>query len=384
LFGSVVYGNVSSSSEPPPPAPFGYVAAPVAEPDPSDTPTVEELPPAPAISEPPATICKPRGIASGVSIPARSAFPSLITYSRQGSIWLYDVRDGRVHRLVKGNWEGPCSYYRPHFVSERLIEFEGAKHLAIVDIVSGRVTEFTASVPTPGWLGDLSLSRDGQYIAEIGGEGGSALHLAVTSSRSGGVLFSRKLGFVCACDGLAFDITLQWSSDSTLLLASLPTEGSYKVYVLDLHGRILRSVEGGYGKWMGSTHSFVYNQGNPQPTSAWYSIDASTGARHHLVSIPDLIQPAVSPDGQRVAFTDTARQRILMLDLRSLKTTVFGRGHAYPIWLTDGTFAEVGIKPCNCEGLPFDTTGTVYAFDISTGRSTRLTLAETAYDDVLF
>jgi hypothetical protein len=374
---SALVGTLTSSSAPPPPAPFGFVAAPTSEPEPSDAPSVTELP---APVDPPTPICRPRGVGTGVTAPPAGASASMIAYGSAGSIWLYDVKENAVHRLVKGDWE-TCGYSNPEFIDRRTIEFAGPTYTSTIDIVTGKIRNAVFHLPTDEWTATVSYSEDHRFLAKL--IGGSKDFRLTVSDRST-VLFTKHLGYVCGCDGAGFGWSALWTRDAHLLLVTVPTGNGSRVYVFDHAGRqVVHSIEGGDASWIGATHAFIVHEGS-YPGIAWSEVNADTGTKTHLFSSSSLFSPQVSPGGSRIAFTDLQKRRVAVFDMRARTFRTYARGYGYPLWLDDDVFLESGIKTCTCEGTGFDLTGVVYAVNTRTGVATRLRLKATTDADVLF
>jgi hypothetical protein len=384
LAAALTIGLVATPAGPPAPPGSAVAIQPVASIDsvdasPSSDPTMDPTPidsPSPDETPPP---CVAHGHGTG-AVPARPSGDSAtsVVFEDGSTLWLYDVKTNTKMALVKGDEN--CWFGTPQFIGRRTVAYLDDGAMRTVDTVTGAIRTLDTTHQKWDWLDRVAVSEDGSKIAVLGGTGGTQFLVSVTSATSGKILFSRKLGYICYCDGDWVPRALTWSRDGAILLVDVPTEtDSHKVYVLDRNGKDAVSPrEGNYPLWIGPTHTFLYE--NVAKADSWDTMDVTTGARTTLLKATNLADPALSPDGKRIAFSDMLHLKAEVYDISTKTVHWYGRHQIFPVWLDDDTLAVSGVRTCNCEGLDYTGAGTAIA--LSTSKTWPLRL--TTYDaDVL-
>jgi len=306
----------------------------------------------------------------------------MVVYGYRGSLWVYEIATNTRRPLVKGAEQ--CWYHSPHFIDRRTVEFEGGDDVATVDIVTGVVRSFAKRVQRSDWVAGLWVSKDHRFLADLGGLG-DQFRLVASSLQTGKILFSKKIGYVCGCDGGPWDDGASWSNSSSFLLVSVPTASSARVYVFDRSGRrVIEPLEGGDAQWIGDTDSFIYESGSA-PSGTWAKIDLTTGKRTPFLRTSRHLQgPAFSPSGAKVAFTDMDKRVPVVYDLASRTLRDYAPAHAWPVWLSETVFIADRVSPCVCEGWGFEPVGVVSAFDVDAKTPRRLAITEAYGADLLY
>jgi len=376
---------VPAGSPPPPPA---VAAEPIATVETTPTPVeIVDTPPAPPAPEPVIPVCRPKGIGSGHLPPpsdGQNAITVVHTNSRS-SVNLYDVKTRTSRILVRATAE--CGYFAPRFVDSRTVAFIVQSRIAVVDTVTGATHLIQTNLKKDDPVWGFSASRAGGRVASLGGWGGNPLVLTISSLDTGVKIFSRRLGYLCACDGTPTPLEVSWSPDGTLLLVGVTeTDDSGSIYMFDRSGHQVRGrIKGGTARWIGQ-RSFIIETVSSNAVRTWVKIDTA-GHRQTLFTTASILSmPRLSPDGTKIAFSDSdgyaARFQVYDLSTKTLR----GYGHlrSWPLWLSNNTVAVSRFAPCNCEGVPFQMTGVVDAVDLTSGSVSRIGLHETVDADALF
>ena len=281
---------------------------------------------------------------------------------------------------------GLCDFMNPTFINGHTIEYTiMADYPAeagnfVLDLPTGAVRHLKGNKLHWEWLAVTSLSPDGNTLAELGGRSGDAFSLVVTSTRTGRIIYTKRIGWICGCDGDWTPQDLRWSSDGAFLLTAVPTQASHEIFLFDASGRNVRSpMAGAFPRWIADTHTFIFQDAK----GSWQRADGLAAPPHTFFrTTSSLADPAFSPDAQKVAFWDTNKFDVVVFDIASGRSKVFGRTMAYPLWLSDETIAALGAtNQCNCEG--FDFTGKTWSFSITSGRLHPIRMNSTQNADVL-
>ena len=364
----------AGSPTPPPPA---VAATPIASSSPTDTPTadpvVEPTPSEqPAPPDPPPAHCVPRAR----PVPGMLAPGTIVYQDETSSVYLYDPSTGKRRLLLSGT--GSCGFGAPRFLNAHTIAFNLSSPYMqeagsfTVDIQTGKMQRIAGSRRDWAWVATTRVSPDGSKLAELGevGQANSFL-LRVTSTRTGAVLFSRSMGYICYCDGgYGPPIEIRWSPDSAYLFVSVPGSNYNELSLLDTKGRDVRKMtEGGYPRWIGASHAFMYQD----VKANWVRADSLTAApRAFLSSGASFADPAPSPDGDRIAFWDTGKWNIVIYDLSTKNLERYGHRQVYPFWIDNGTIAVSSVRSCTCEGLGFEFTSIGWSITLRTGGMHRI------------
>jgi hypothetical protein len=115
--------------------------------------------------------------------------------------------------------------------------------------------------------------------------------------------------------------------------------------------------------------------------SDWTWLSLETGRTKTFGLPARSYRPALSPDGRWIAFDDgdSERPSVFLLDMRDGTVRRLIRGYLAPVWLDSETLAASGAGRCHqaiCP-IPWSTSGTTVAIDLSTGDETALRLPTT-------
>jgi WD40 repeat protein len=291
------------------------------------------------------------------------------------------VKTGFYRTLVAGSRQ--CGYYQPRFIEPGTVAFTDGWYVTEVDTVTGA----THAVPTNLGIGaqvfDFSISLKGGMIAALGGWGGNSLNLTV-SSLGGRKLFSKRLGFLCACDGILTPLEVKWSPDASLLLVGVTSEDGFgRVYVFDRKGHQVRpAIKGDTPQWIGSRSFLLETWNNSAHT--WTKMDVTGHSQRVFETTDFLTLPRFSPDGTKIAFSDDANARFEIYDLSTKKLRAYGPRESWPLWMSNVSVAESVVTRCNCEGTGYEATGIVDLMNFNSGSIDRMGISQIADADVLF
>ncbi len=374
---------VPAGSPPPPPAVAAEPTATV-EPNLSPAVVVDAPPPAPLPPEPVVPVCHPKGIGSGRLPPSSDGTNAtmLVSTNTKGSVILYDVNTRTDRILVRGT--ASCGYQQPRFIDSRTVAFVVQSRIATVDTVTGatHIIQTNLKKDDPVW--GFSASRPGGRVASLGGLGGNKLVLTISSLETGTKIFSTRLGYLCACDGLLVPLDVSWSRDGSFLLVGVTdAENSGLVYVFDRHGhQRMLPIKGDTARWIGARTFILETVG--ATTHTWVKMDTD-GHRETLFSTSSILSiPRLSPDGTKIAFSDDYHAHFYVYDLSPKTLRSYGGRQSWPLWLSNASVAVSVFAPCNCEGPPFQMTGVVEAINLDSGSTSRITIRQTADADALY
>ena len=216
--------------------------------------------------------------------------------------------------------------------------------------LGGLVTRAVRAVPaTPDHAhsGSAALSPDGRLVLEIRGD----LWLAPDAADPS--LLIRLTG------GTALDIEPAWTPDGRAVVFASDRAGGFDLWRLDV------GPDGPLGEPIRLTDSpeperepapvpgggIVFTRGRRDATDLW--VLRADGTEERLTGGPGAHRmPAVSPDGERIAYVrirDGSRElRVLRLGTGDERTVASDPPAAYPVWAPDGSriaFAGAGGRP---------------------------------------
>jgi len=390
-FAMVGFVAAPAGSPPPPPAvaaePMAsLLQAPRETPPPPATSEVEPTPSDVSQADSPPPHCRPTAHRfTGHATTGAMVFSNLDNMG----LSIFDPATHKVELVIEGH--SACSFLQPRFINDHTIQFviespyAAETRPALLDLSSGSIHSLQNETQDWDWVAAAAVSPDATEVAQLGETHTDAAHgahsflLRVSSTDSGRTLYTRRLGYICYCDGDWTPAELRWSSDGSILLVAVPLSDGHGVYTLNSQGRDVRAAaEGAYPRWIGSSRAFVYQD----RSGNWLRVD-SLYAKPKLLfkTTRALGGPAFSPDQTKIAFWDVNEWSLLVFDTGSKKLTTLAKMRISPLWLDNDTVLSTGVKTCNCEGYGF--TGVSWSTSLTTGRSTRLGSFSWADADVL-
>lgn len=371
-----VAAPAGSPKSPPPPAvaaePLSsLISAPTETPTPTDTPSPEATVAVPP--DPPPPHCKPKAHPLSAS-PAKGSliFTDVSTSAR---LVIFDPQSKKRSVVLDGG-QG-CGFLQPRFIDDHTVQFVKSSEYpaefggASLDVRTGTLRMLSRDPQKWDWIAYTAMSPDGSKLAVLGEIGGEQpFLLRVTSTPSGHVLYTKRLGHICYCDGGWIPAELKWSADNDILLVSvpLPPDDAFGIYSFNAAGKPVRTlIKGSYPRWIGSARAFIYQD----RTGNWWRVDGLYAApKPFIVTNRSLQGPVFSPDLSKIAFWDLNDLSLVVFDTATKKLTTIATNRISPVWLDGDTVLSTGVKTCNCEG--FDFTYVSWSTSVTTGRSTRI------------
>lgn len=323
-----------------------------------------------------------------------SAAKAIMVYADTDDLWLYDHAADAVRRLTT---DGPAA-------RERLASFVGPDTIVfVVDDEPKRTVRMVAMTLSSGATRTV-LERNGSIIALDAGRGGIA-YLTVDHDKSEPHTLwlkkdlassPRKLRTFPRHAGRGADqgdeISVHLTPVGTIVndtaLDTLESGGSSPtLFVIDEAGRdVVPPFDGVFGRGIDDRTILARERMRP---SRWVSVDVATGARTVLPMTAATFRPAVSPDGQYVAYDDGAAEPTMyVFELATQKELLLSRPSVAAAWLTPRAVAGTATKPCSgdvCgEYAPWSAAGYATAVAVPQKTPARLRATSTIDADVLY
>lgn len=329
---------------------------------------------------------------SATSTPTSSPTPAagfrvLFTASSASSsdIYLYDSASSAPQHLVTlGTGFAP----EPRFISSQKIAYIDSSNQGTSNIVDFDLSSkaSTTDVSAPGQVLAFAFSHDGSklaYLEHDASTGKATLHV-----RSGGQDSPLSLNAIPG-RGISRDdeVRLEYAPDDHFLLmvdtfvgnqGQSPETGQFLVLrsgdnTVAFVPPSGTSTNATMAVWARGTDRLYYRD-----QSGVRSWDASATAVNTLIAGLRWYDPAVSPDGNSIAFTEFDSRgvpRVRTYDLTRHQvspTTTQPRSH--PIFLTADTVWSLEEQQCTgeCLGGPTATTGKVFSYNLKTNAETAL------------
>jgi hypothetical protein len=330
----------------------------------------------------------------GATEPARTSTKPLAVFASAGSLSIYDIAADSVKGVATSPPKGAV---RPRFRTPRLVSFVrlreqpdaghtfGQDSLYELDLETGKSTEL---LRLPNSLHGYAWSPDGTLLAyQLRAESATEdlpVSLCLFDSHSGATRFLRPLAPWAGRDTNQRDeVSVAWSPSANDILV-VDTIEQPSVYVVGVDGRAVAPPrDGSFARWLSDDRVLVWD--DPQSTiepGSWLTFSTSTGAIEPFALPPDAHRPALSPDGQMIAFDDGngAAPSVYVFDVQSGTSRRLARGYVAPVWIGPDLIAATAVGPCPPDNfcvVPWSTLGRTVGIDVRTGERTQLSLPTT-------
>lgn len=303
--------------------------------------------------------------------PSRSAGEkSLVVYSHQDGLWLYDISANRVRRIKSGIASGERA--APQFLDAQHVSFVdrreedeslpfGRDSLHLIDLGTGDAQELlrlNATILSYRWNLDRS-----QLVYEVGSselrmDGGqrvpfSVNYLCTYDAAGRRTKDIRRLEYVVGRGGDESDERrITWSGDLILLVDTV--QPTMNVAVVDRRGQdLLPPRHGTFARWL-NEQTIMYREGNrlnadgSRRKGRWFTLNVVTGERKAFGFPPGASRPEISPDGRRIAFDDADPKNpsTYIYERATGESRLLVHGYGAPIWLSDQVVAVTAGGPC--------------------------------------
>lgn len=259
--------------------------------------------------------------------PNRSAGKkSLVTYSHQDAIWLYDISANRVRRIKSGIASGDRA--APQFLDAQHVSFVdrreedehfpfGRDSLYLIDLGNGDAQELlrvNAAILSYRWSLDRSQLVYEVASSELRMNGGEQVTFSVNYLCAYDVAGRRtkdirRLEYVVGRGGDESDERrITWSPSGGSILLVDTHQPTMHVAVVDSHGRdLLPPQKGTFARWL-DEKTIMYRQANRLNADGklrkgrWFTLNIVTAERKAFGFPNGASRAEISPDGRLIAW----------------------------------------------------------------------------------
>lgn len=306
--------------------------------------------------------------------PRGSASKPVAVFASPDGLSLYDITANAVTVLDRTASERVRT---PRFRAPSLVSFArqrepadeghtfGQDSIYELDLERKQAEEM---IRLPSRLLAFDWSSDGTelaYLVEFGDQ--SDNRLCTLDTRSGAMRSIRSFSYTVGRGGHQWDeVSVAWAPTARGILVVHTTTVQPSVHVVDIDGRDLAPPQmGTFARWLGD-ETVLFLEGHPQATQGpwhWFSLSTTTGQKRKYGLPDEGFRPALSPDGDLIAFDDGAEEpSIYVFDVETGTSRRLARGYVTPVWLGPDLIAATAAGPCPSSNfcvipwLPSDTT----------------------------
>ena len=298
---------------------------------------------------------------------------SLVAYSHEDALWLYDISANRVRRIKSGIASGDRA--APQFLDAQHVSFVERREdaelppfdrdsLHLIDLGTGDTQELlrvNAAILSYRW----SLDRS-QLVYEVAS---SELRMNEVGQR---VSFSvnylcaydvagrrtkdiRRLEYVVGRGGDESDERrITWSPSGESILLVDTHQPTMHVAVVDGRGQdLVPPRQGTFARWL-DEQTIMYREANRLNADGklrkgrWFTLNVVTAERKAFGFPNGASRPEISPDGRLIAFDDADPEdpSTYIYERATGDSRLLVRGYGAPIWLSDQVVAVTAGGPC--------------------------------------
>lgn len=337
------------------------------------------------------SVTAPCGQVLLASQPRTVAATAAAVFASAEGLALYDVAANStvpLDALVSTN--GPV----PRFRSSAIVSFDSLREPAVegqtvgqdslyeFDLESGRASE---TLRLPNSVLGFDWSPDGMLLAyllrsDTPSRIGPRELCLFDARRSETSLLKRIERPFGTGTGQREETAITWAPNGRQVLA-VETSAQPSLFVIDLEGRdVVSPRDGTFARWLTDDRILYQDDPHSDRPGGWFSLSTTTG-RARQFSLPErAYRPAISPDGDRIAFDDGAEDpAIFIFDIDSGTSRRLAGGHVAPVWLGPDQVAATAAEPCShsfCP-VPWSAFSTTVSIDTVTGDQQQILLPRT-------
>ena len=357
--------------------------------------------------EPTSAAGGPCGTVIAAPQPSRSAGEeSLVVYSHQDALWLYDVSANRVRQIKSGIASGDRA--APQFLDAQHVTFVERREedklfpfsrdsLHRMDLGTGDEQELlrvNAMILSYRWSLDRSQLVYEVASSELRMDGGQRVPFSVNYLCSYDVAGRRtsdirRLEYVVGRGGdESNERRITWSPSGDAILLVDTIQPTMHVAVVDSRGQdLVRAQEGTFARWL-DEQTIMYREANRLDADGklrkgrWFTLNVVTAERKPFGFPNGASRPEISPDGRLIAFDDADPEdpSTYIYERATGASRLLVRGYGAPIWLSDQVVAVTAGGPCpprtECNNF-WTPLGRTIGVDVRRGSRERLAMPTT-------
>lgn len=350
LVASVVLVACAPQASPRPATPNPTAAIVTERPVRSDQPTARASPSATAALE---SGC---GEIAASSPPTAARTGRFAVYSADGSIFLYDAAADTATTVDSPGL--PAAGFMPRFRTADQVWFAARRSPAddehffgqdsLYEIVGGEPVE---SLRLPNIVMAYDWSPDGETLAFLlradTASGNQPVQLCQYDPRTATLALIRSLGYPDGTGtGQREESSVTWSPDGRVILV-VDTAERPSLWVTNVDGQdVVEPREATFGRWLDADTIF-FQEDVADDVGDWRTLSIRTGSSGAFNLPRHAHRPAVSPDGNLIAFDDGGTTpSVYVFDVASGTTRRLGNRQAGPLWLDSEVLAVTAVGPC--------------------------------------
>lgn len=321
-------------------------------------PTRAPTEPAQPSTEPSKTGNEGCGRVVATADPRGSASKPLAVFESPDGLSLYDIKSNAVTGLDRTDSNPGRT---PRFRAPSLVSFVrqrepaddghtfGQDSMYELDIERKQAEEM---IRLPSRLLAFDWSPDGMelaYLIELGDQ--SDNRLCTLDIRSGAIRSIRSFSYTVGRGGDQWDeVSVAWAPTARRILVLHTITEQPSIHVVDIDGRDVAPPQvGTFARWLGDD-TVLFLEGSPQATLRpwqWFSLSIVSGQKREAGLPDEGFRPALSPDGDLIAFDDGAEEpSIYVFDIATGTSRLLAHDHVAPVWLGQDLIAATAAGPC--------------------------------------
>lgn len=273
---------------------------------------------------------------------------SRAVYVASNDVWLYDFETDTAERLTAN---GDAAFeWNPQFRDERSVSYETNGAVMVMDLTT-RIASTFANVTDLVRYAWSPAGTELAYVKATWSDSDAMVRTTINVVTAAGTATEAPLDLIlpegyCGPHTPDGDVAISYSPDGrTIMIENVAARPSPTVALIDRDGLKQRSM-----------HHWSWARFLPDSTILAKEIDEwvriAGDSRESLPVPQDARNPAVTPDGTKVAFdTPGNRPQVRVVGLADGDVTTIARGAALPHWLSNDSLIVFATESCGeCDG----------------------------------